>query len=140
MSGMTTSLLPHGPHGLLDEPILEVYAHPQGQRCYLPMPVVCDENADCCTITSSLYIRYRLDLTSHRVEDSHSCRHASCCARVELTLNRDCITYMLAFCVLKGSEMLAVMTGREDCWSQPPPRTKDMAALVMLRSEGEPPL
>ncbi|KAH0844387.1 hypothetical protein FOPE_09937 [Fonsecaea pedrosoi] len=124
---------------LQDEPILEVYARPQGNRGLRPLPVVRDENADCCTITSALYNTYRLDLTSYPPEDDYSCHHASHSARVGLYLNRGMITYPVAFCVLEGSEMVAVMTGKESCWSKQVTGNR-IAAIVSLRSQGKQPI
>ncbi|KIW86082.1 hypothetical protein Z517_01476 [Fonsecaea pedrosoi CBS 271.37] len=121
---------------LQDEPILEVYARSQGNRGLRPLPVVRDENADCCTITSALYNTYRLDLTSYPPEDDYPCHHASHSARVGLYLNRGMITYPVAFCVLEGSEMVAVMTGKESCWSKQVTGNR-IAAIVSLRSKEE---
>ncbi|OAL33276.1 hypothetical protein AYO20_07438 [Fonsecaea nubica] len=127
---------PNDVGSLQDEPILEVYARPQGNRGLRPLPVVHDENASCCTITSALYNTYRLDLTSYPPEDDYSCHHASHSARVGLYLNRGMITYPVTFCVLEGSEMVAVMTGKESCWSKQVTGNR-IAAIVSLRSKEE---
>ncbi|OAP63006.1 hypothetical protein AYL99_02233 [Fonsecaea erecta] len=122
--------------GLLKAPVLNIYTRIQGYREFIPLPVVRDENATCCTITSALFTSFELELVSDPVEDGPPCCHTSAGARaVEVIISCDTITYPMAFCVVEGSDMVAVMTGREGCWSQPD--RSDCIAGVSMLWEGE---
>ena len=96
--------------------LVQLWARPAGKRKWIQISVQLNAEADCCTITSAFLGETGLSEALPPFNDGHECKHELHLCRVRLSLSGGGQSCRVPFCVLQSEEIVAVMTGQEDCW------------------------